>query len=113
MAKALYTLKDGEIMARRASYMHVSRDGGETFTRYESAGAFEKQTGQRHASADQLAREFIEAPEEPAANIYRKSWPEVVEAMKVERAQPCGTKPTARVPGLDDWPGSKSPIARP
>lgn len=39
-----------------------------------------------------------EAPAEgePAADIYRKSWPEVVEAMKVERAQPCGTKPTAR-----------------
>jgi len=57
-----------------------------------------KRTQQRHASADQLAREFIEAPAEgePAANIYRKSWPEVVEAMKIEKAQPCGTKPTAR-----------------
>lgn len=57
-----------------------------------------KRTQERHASADQLAREFIEAPApgEPAANIYRKSWPEVVEAMKIEKAQPCGTKPTAR-----------------
>lgn len=45
MTKALYTLKDGEIMARRAYYMHASRDGGKTFTRYESAGAFEKATG--------------------------------------------------------------------
>lgn len=62
-----------------------------------------KRTQQRHASADQFAREFIEAPAagepaegEPAANIFRKTWPEVVEAMKVERAQPCGTKPHAR-----------------
>ena len=47
--KALYTLKDGEIMARRANYMHASRDGGKTFTRYESAGAFERQTGHRVA----------------------------------------------------------------
>lgn len=49
MARALYTLNDGEIMARRASYMHASRDGGKTFTRYESALAFEQQTGHRVA----------------------------------------------------------------
>lgn len=57
-----------------------------------------KRTQERHASADQLAREFIEAPAaaEPAADIYRKSWPEVITAMQIERAQPCGTKKTAR-----------------
>lgn len=55
-----------------------------------------KRTQQRHTSADQLAREFVEAPITPAADIYRMTWAEVVEAMKVERAQPCGTKPTAR-----------------
>jgi len=33
---------------------------------------------------------------EPAADIYRMTYPEIVAAIQVEKAQPCGTKPTAR-----------------
>lgn len=56
MGRALYTLKDGEVMARRAYYMHASRDGGKTFTRYKSVGAFERLTGHRVTPTWRAAR---------------------------------------------------------
>jgi hypothetical protein len=59
MVKSLYTLSQRGIMKTRAYFMHVSADGGKTFTRYASAGAFEKQTG--HSVSTRWRAEVIEA----------------------------------------------------
>lgn len=61
-----------------------------------------KRTQQRHASADAEALDFIEtatpapAENEPALDVYRRTYAEIVERMQIERAQPAGTKPAAR-----------------
>ncbi|HGA8481228.1 TPA: hypothetical protein ACITN2_004668 [Salmonella enterica subsp. enterica serovar Virchow] len=55
-----------------------------------------KRAQDRHASADAMALDFIASTEEPATDIYRLTYPEIIERMQIERAQPCGTKPTAR-----------------
>lgn len=59
MAKALYTLAQREVMKNRAYFMHVSTDGGKTFTRYESAGDFQDKTG--HSVSTRWRAETIEA----------------------------------------------------
>lgn len=59
MAKPLYPLAQREVMKTRAYFMHVSADGGKTFTRYDSAGDFEKKTG--HSVSTRWRAETIES----------------------------------------------------
>lgn len=59
MLKPLYTPAQRDVMKIRAYFMDVSTDGGKTFTRYASAGAFEKQTG--HSVSTRWRAETVEA----------------------------------------------------
>lgn len=59
MAKPLYTLAEREIMKNRAYFMHVSTDGGKTFTRYTSTADFQNKTG--HSISTRWRAETIKA----------------------------------------------------
>ncbi|BET44321.1 hypothetical protein ACH54D_20580 [Atlantibacter hermannii] len=45
MSRLYPTLAEAEAMKKRAYFVDVSTDGGKTFTRYQSAGAFINATG--------------------------------------------------------------------
>lgn len=71
MTKPLYTPAEREIMKNRAYFMHVSTNGGKTFTRYESAGDFENKTG--HSVSTRWRAETIEASGALLMNIGDKT----------------------------------------